>query len=166
VLTDLDLSSLIRTHQQEVIGPHLTMSLYRVPNPRDCGIVDLDASGRVRRFVEKPEANAVFSDLASAGVMVFDASLMDYIPDGRPFDIGHDLIPRLLADGVPIYGWVLPSEAYLIDIGSPVTYARVQQEWPTPAAATFAHLLPAHFDATDPDGDCRSFAPESAGTET
>ena len=42
VLTDLDLTTLVGFHRRHTAGPHLTMTLYRVPNPSECGIVSLD----------------------------------------------------------------------------------------------------------------------------
>ena len=47
------------------------MVLFRAPNPRACGIAELDAEGRIVSFVEKPEQPA--SDLANAGLYVVDA---------------------------------------------------------------------------------------------
>ncbi len=137
VLTDLDLEVLIRSHLSHLEGPHLSMSLYRVPNPEQCGIVSLDVAGRVVRFAEKPRVQDVFSDLAHAGVSILDPELLQHIPDDCFYDFGQDLFPRLLHAGVPIYGWTLPQTAYLIDIGTPDKYARAQREWPTPRAHAF-----------------------------
>lgn len=137
VLTDLDLTKLVDFHHRHAAGPHLTMTLYHVPNPSDCGIVSLDEHGKVIRFVEKPAIDDVFSDLAHAGVSVMDPELLQFVPPDRFYDFGRDLFPRLLQSGVPIYGWPLPDTAYLIDIGTPEKYARAQQEWPTPAARAF-----------------------------
>jgi len=137
VLTDLDLKALVDFHFAQLGGPHLSMSLYRVPNPWECGIVSLNGQGRVSRFVEKPAEDDVFSDLANAGVLVMDPEVLEYVPDGCFYDFGRDLFPRLLQLGVPMYGWPLADTAYLIDIGTPEKYARVQQEWPTPAARKF-----------------------------
>ncbi|MBM4429423.1 MAG: nucleotidyltransferase family protein [Chloroflexi bacterium] len=137
VLTDLDLKALVDFHFDRPVGPHMSMSLYRVPNPWECGIVGLNGQGRVIRFVEKPAVEDVFSNLASAGVLVVDPELLEYVPDGCFYDFGRDLFPRLLQLGVPMYGWPLPDTAYLIDIGTLEKYARVQQEWPTLAAHRF-----------------------------
>jgi NDP-sugar pyrophosphorylase family protein len=137
VLTDFDLDALVEFHRSRPKTPHLSICLYRVPNPWDCGIVALDEGGRVIRFVEKPKKREVFSDLASTGVLLVDSELLKYVPDGCFYDFGHDLFPALLEAGVPLYGWTLPESAYLLDVGSPERYARVQQEWPTEAARAF-----------------------------
>ena len=140
VLTDLALGTLLDFHRSRPKTPHLSICLYRVPNPWDCGIVRLDEQGRVLEFVEKPKRHEVFSDLASSGVLVVDPELLSYIPDGRFYDFGLDLFPALLEAGVPLYGWTLPESAYLVDVGSPERYARVQREWPTEAARAFVPL--------------------------
>jgi len=140
VLTDLDLRGLLTLHKSRPEEPHISMCLYRVANPSACGIVALDERGRVTRFVEKPSREEVFSDLANAGVLVVDPELLRYVPDDRPYDFGADLLPQLLRARAPIYGWPLPRSAYLIDIGTPESYARASSDWaagrrggPTPA---------------------------------
>jgi NDP-sugar pyrophosphorylase family protein len=137
VLTDLDLKALVDFHVDQPVGPHLSMSLYRVPNPWECGIVGLNRQARVTRFVEKPAPEDLFSDLASAGVLIIDPALLEYVPEDCFYDFGRDLFPKLLQLGIPMYGWPLPATTYLIDIGTPEKYSRVQQEWPTPRAHTF-----------------------------
>ncbi len=132
VLTDLPLDRLLAFHAAHSIHPALTMSLYRVPNPTECGLVDLDGGGCVRRFVEKPVQ--VFTDLASAGILVVDPEALAHIPAGQFSDLGRDLFPRLLACGFPIYGWPIAASDFLLDIGSPAKYAQAQREWPTERA--------------------------------
>jgi mannose-1-phosphate guanylyltransferase len=131
VLTDLDLKPLIEFHYTNGSEPHVTLSLYHAPNPTECGIVGLDRHGRVTRFVEKPAADAIFSDLANAGVLLIDPPLMEYVPAATFYDFSNDFLPLLLERGLPIYGQVLPEDTYLIDIGTPEKYERVQHEWPT-----------------------------------
>ena len=92
-------------------------------------------TGRIDRFVEKPAAGEVFSDLASAGVLILHPDVLRFIPEDAFCDFGNDVFPALLQAGFPMYGWPLPADAYLIDIGSPEKFALVQEQWPTPAAA-------------------------------
>jgi NDP-sugar pyrophosphorylase family protein len=134
VLTDFALAALIEHHF--ACGASMTLSLVRRP-PAGCGIAELDASGRLRRFLEKPAEHERFSNLTNAGVLVMAPELIGEVPDTAASDVGRDLIPRLLAAAVPLFGWILPPESYLIDIGTPEAYARAQREWPTPAARRF-----------------------------
>jgi NDP-sugar pyrophosphorylase family protein len=125
VLTDLDLDALAAYHRAAP-DALMTLSLVRMENPTEKGIVALDAAGRITRFVEKPPADQVFSDLGSAGVIIAEPGILDFIPADGFDDIGHHLLPRLLAAGIPVYGWTLPESSTLIDIGSPEQYAQAQ----------------------------------------
>jgi NDP-sugar pyrophosphorylase family protein len=136
VLTDLDLTALLRLHHERAIGEPgaaATLALHRVPNPTEVGLVGLDASGRVTRFQEKPRPEEVFTDLANAGVLVAEPAVLDHIPDGEFSDFGLDVLPKLLAAGAPLYGWAIPEGTYLLDIGSPEKHMQAQREWPARA---------------------------------
>ena len=132
VLTDLDLSALLAFHRRSRARDPLTrvtMSLYHVPNPTEVGLVGLDEDGRVIRFVEKPRLEEVFTDLANAGVLVIEPDVVDCIPPDTFYDFGQHLFPQLLQSGVSIYGWVIPQDTYLLDIGTPEKYAQAHREW-------------------------------------
>jgi len=133
VLTDLALDELYAFHARALErdpDTGVTMALYRVPNPTEVGLVDLDEHGRIVRFVEKPRRAEVFTDLANAGILVVEPHVVNRIPPDTFYDFGRDVFPRLLAEGVPLYGWTIPDSAYLLDIGSPEKYAQAQAEWP------------------------------------
>jgi NDP-sugar pyrophosphorylase family protein len=132
VLTDLDLAALITFHRMRMDGPHLTMALYRVPDPTRCGIVSISPEYRIERFVEKPSPDAAFSNLASAGVLILDPEAVAMIPDDKAYDFGRDIFPRYLHRDFPMFGWELPESARLIDVGSPGRYETVRQGWPAP----------------------------------
>ncbi len=137
VLTDMDFGQLLRFHQSQGAEPHITLSLYRVANPQECGIVEVDDRHRVTRFVEKPPPDQIFSELANAGVLIIDPPLLASVPSQGFSDIARDLLPLLLRQGVPLYGRPIEESVYLIDIGTPEKYERVQHEWPTPVAARY-----------------------------
>jgi NDP-sugar pyrophosphorylase family protein len=131
VFTNLNLSRLIAVHQQhcrvESRDTLATLALYQVPNPTECGLVELDTEGRVTRFVEKPPPDQVFTDLANAGVMVCEPEILRFIPAETSFDFGRDLFPALLAAGKRIWGEAIAPGEYLIDIGTPNAFQRAQQ---------------------------------------
>jgi len=137
VLTDMDLCALMEFHAARDSQAHVTLSLYSAPNPWECGIVAVDHNHRVTRFVEKPPRDQVFSNLTNAGILVIDPPILEHIPSTGFSDISHDLLPKLLRSDVPIYAQPMEKEVYLIDIGTPEKYERVQHEWPTAAAARY-----------------------------
>jgi len=125
VLTALDLDAIAAFHRER--QAQITVVLYRVPNPWECGLVDIDAVGRICRFVEKPPRDQVFTDLANAGVYIVEPGVLEYIPAGCFYDCGHDLFPRLLEQGIPLFGY--PTDEYLLDIGDHAKYERAQTDW-------------------------------------
>lgn len=128
VFTNIDLTELAARHISHMAGADngVTLSLYRVPNPTECGLVDIDAVGRVQRFVEKPPADQVFTDLANAGVLICEPRVLTRIPAATVADFGRDLLPALLADGWPVFGIPIAPDEYVIDIGTPAGYARAE----------------------------------------
>ncbi len=118
VFTQADLSGMIALHRQaKVIA---TMGLYRVPDPWNRGIVELNEHQLIGRFMEKPPRDQVFSDLANAGIYVLEPEILADIPTETVYDFGNDVFPKLLAKNVPIAGYVI--EEFLIDIGLPEKY--------------------------------------------
>ena len=108
----------------------VTLSLYHVPNPTEVGLVGMDDNGKITRFVEKPQPDEVFTDLANTGVLILEPSVLQQIPAEAFCDFGMHLLPELLKRGVSMYGWVTPESAYVLDIGSPEKYAQAQLDWP------------------------------------
>jgi len=107
-LSDLDLGALLRFHAAH--GDPFTMVLFRTTRPKECGIAELDADGRVVEFVEKPAQPK--SNLANAGVYVVTADAYREIADLRAFDLGFDVLPRFVGR---MRGFL--HEGYHLDIG-------------------------------------------------
>ena len=124
-LTDFDLRSLVQTHQEN--GAIATMTVFHSERPSTGGVVELDATGTVIAFEEKP-ANPV-SDLVNAGMYAFRPSMLNELGDPPPRDIGYDLLPRLVGRAK-----ALPVEGYFRDIGTIDAYEQAQREWPVRAA--------------------------------
>jgi glucose-1-phosphate thymidylyltransferase len=92
-------------------GVNAVLALVRVEDPRAFGVAVVD-DGRITGLVEKPADPP--SDLAVAGVYVFDAGIHDAIEGLEPGAKGEyqitDAIARLIADGkrvtpVEVEGW-------------------------------------------------------------
>ncbi len=125
ILTDADLSAMRRFHAER--GARVSIFLTRVADPRQYGLVETAADGRVRRFREKPgPTEEVTTDTINAGVYLIDAALLERVPAGRPASIERDVFPALIADGVPCFGWL--ASAYWRDIGSPAAYRAAQMD--------------------------------------
>lgn len=123
-LTDFDLRSLIDAHREH--GAIATLAVFRSPDPSAGGVVEIDASGLVVGFEEKPSQPV--SDLANAGMYAFHPSVLDRIDAGRPKDIGYDLLPRLVGRSRTVM-----VDGYFRDIGTAEAYRLAIQEWPVRA---------------------------------
>lgn len=109
---------LAKFSSQHRAGTSATLGLFRVPDPENRGIVELDADGIVVDFVEKPENPR--SDLAWAGLLVGTPALLDAIPDEPGCDLGHTVLPRLLGNMVGV-----AVDGYHRDVGTPENYRAV-----------------------------------------
>jgi NDP-sugar pyrophosphorylase family protein len=103
-----------------------TLATFTTENPTACGLIETDAAGCVTRFVEKPPADEVFTDQASAGVYVLEPAVLSLIPEGVPADFGRDTIPALL-QAFPGRTFAAPLDGYLRDTGTPENYR--QANW-------------------------------------
>jgi len=112
---EIDIGALVERHRAS--GAAATITVKRIERPETCAIVELDDSGLVERFVEKPAPPDVFTDLASIGVYCFTPAVLELIPGDRPFDIAGELIPALLAEGLPVAAY--ETQAWWSDIGDP-----------------------------------------------
>jgi mannose-1-phosphate guanylyltransferase len=120
-LTDFDLRSLTDAHREH--GTIATLTVFHSENPSAGGVVELDASGTVIGFVEKPSEPV--SDLTNAGMYAFHPSMLDEIKDTTPSDIGYDLLPRLVGQARAVL-----VEGYFRDVGTAEAYRQAREEWP------------------------------------
>ena len=86
----IDLKLLLAYHETHDLG--FTAVLFSAPDPCACGIVEIDAGGTIVRFMEKPDNPK--SDLANAGIYVWDKRVYQQIAAMGVRDIGHDVMPR------------------------------------------------------------------------
>ena len=117
VLTDLDIASLISFHRQH--GAEGTISLTPVSDPSQYGIVEIDADGRVERFVEKPQPGITTSNFASAGTYVLEPSALTRMPGDQKLSIERVVFPQMVADKSL---FAMSSNDYWIDAGRPDTF--------------------------------------------
>lgn len=89
-LTDIDVKKVLAFHQSH--GKLATVSAVR-PVSR-FGVLDLDATGRVERFAEKPQADGWIN----AGYFVFEPQVLDYLT-GDDCVLEREPLERLAADG-------------------------------------------------------------------
>ncbi|HST69463.1 MAG TPA: NDP-sugar synthase [Solirubrobacterales bacterium] len=119
VLADLDLSALLRAHEER--GARATIALYPVEDSSAYGLVRCDERGGVLEFLEKT-GEEVPGEI-NAGAYVLDRSVLDLVPAGRAVSIEREVFPRLVGDGLS----ALLLDGYWMDIGTPERY--LQASW-------------------------------------
>jgi mannose-1-phosphate guanylyltransferase / phosphomannomutase len=123
-ITDIDLQQAIAFHRSR--GAMATILLAHVPNPLEFGVVITDDQGQIQRFLEKPTTSEVFSDTVNTGIYILEPEALGYLPVGEPCDFSQDLFPLLLAQQVPLYGYV--TAGYWCDVGNLETYRTAQYD--------------------------------------
>jgi mannose-1-phosphate guanylyltransferase len=108
-LTNINLKKMATFHN--TCKKDFTLAIFKVPNPRECGIVQIDKNSSIVSFIEKPENPQ--SNLAFAGIMLSNNKLKDFLPEKDIFDLGYDVLPRIVGNAA---GYVM--DEYLLDIGN------------------------------------------------
>ena len=123
-VTDLDITAALAFHRAR--GALATLVLKRADDPLDYGVVDVDADGRVRSFHEKPDWSEVLCDTVNTGIYILEPEALKRIPADRACDFGREVFPRMVADGLPVYGYV--TDDYWCDVGDVRAYLMVHAD--------------------------------------
>jgi NDP-sugar pyrophosphorylase family protein len=119
ILTDLDFSKLYQCHQQD--SARLTVATVQRSSRVDYGVLEVDNDRRVTAFREKPEHQLT----VSAGIYVFDRSLLQQVPPDRPFGF-DELVLNMLKSGEAIN--TFPFDGYWMDIGRLEDYEQANND--------------------------------------
>jgi len=106
----------------------ITLAILEVPNPWDVGVVEINEQGRIQSFVEKPPHGSEVGNLGSGGIYILEEDVLSYIPNKGCPDFAYDIFPQLIKLGVPIYGYLLNPEDYLLDIGTMDQYHKANED--------------------------------------
>jgi dTDP-glucose pyrophosphorylase len=112
ILRENDLFELVEAHEKS--GADITMSLKQCPVEElmaRCS-VDVDASWRVKRIVEKPSRAQILSPYAASILYILPPQLWDYLPQVPPSPRGEiemqAAVQRMIEDGLQAYGLLQP----------------------------------------------------------
>jgi len=114
LLTDLSYGELFRNHVRH--GHPATLAIHRREVRIDYGTLESGEDGRLLSYTEKPRLHYQ----VSMGIYVLSRSVLDVVPEDRPFDF-PDLVDALLRDGRRVQCY--PYNGYWLDIGRPEDYA-------------------------------------------
>jgi len=122
-LTDIDLGKVMAYHREKAASA--TIVLTSVSNPLEYGVVITNPDGTINRFLEKPSWGEVFSDQVNTGIYVIEPEVLDLLPPATVVDWSGDVFPKMLANTMPLYGYL--ASGYWCDIGNIQTY--YQANW-------------------------------------
>lgn len=112
-VSDIDYAAFLKFHRQKKADVSITVM--RVADTREFGIVSADEDGRITRFQEKPRHEEAFSNTANAGFYILRREMFDDVPDGVPLDFARQLFPTLMERGAKFYAYEM--NGYWFDIG-------------------------------------------------
>jgi NDP-sugar pyrophosphorylase family protein len=124
VLTQIDLGAVIRLHRER--RARATIVLTPVDNPTAYGLVETEADGTVRRFLEKPSADEITTNNINAGIYVLEPDTFDRIPSAVPWSIERSYFPSLIERRETFVAYIY--NGYWIDIGTPEKYVQVHRD--------------------------------------
>lgn len=124
-LTDFNLTKIIDAHTTS--GASATITLTRVPNPLEYGVIIVDERGAVRQFLEKPSWGEVFSDTVNTGIYVLNPEVFRYIEKGKFTDWSKDVFPQMLRRNDRLMGYII--EGYWTDVGTIEEYMRASRDY-------------------------------------
>ena len=124
VLTQIDLAAVIRLHRER--QAKATIVLTPVDNPTAYGLVETDADGGIRRFLEKPSPDEITTNNINAGIYVLEPDTFDRIPSDVAWSIERSYFPSLVERQETFVAYVYAG--YWIDIGTPEKYTQVHRD--------------------------------------
>jgi glucose-1-phosphate adenylyltransferase len=116
----MDYRPFIELHRSS--GAEVTCAVRTVPieEAHRFGILEIDQTGRVTAFVEKPPNPS--SNLVSMGVYVFSWSSLRELLSAERVDFGHDVLPHMVASGRHVQAYEYGG--YWQDVGTIESYWR------------------------------------------
>ena len=120
ILTNINLQEFLRFHEDK--ASWATVALASGFTVR-VGLADIDKSGKIFGFVEKPKLEKP----VSIGILVFKGETLEDIEQlmkgKHTLDLMKDAIPYLIKMGKPVYGYL--SNAFWYDVGSVEAYEKL-----------------------------------------
>lgn len=126
ILIDLNLDEAIAFHRAK--GALATLVLRADPELTRYGAIGVDATGRIRRFLRwtTPGSQPPLTDYMFTGVHILEPQVLELIPNHCYYSISEELYPKMIEQGLPLYGYM--AKRYWIDIGTPQRYLQAHRD--------------------------------------
>ncbi|HEY33120.1 MAG TPA: NDP-sugar synthase [Dehalococcoidia bacterium] len=124
IFSDLDITEMVRFHKEQ--NAVATIALVPVEDPTAYGLIETDLTGRVQRFLEKPDPSEITTNMINAGTYVLEPEVLTQIPSEKQVSIERETFPMLVSSGRPVYSF--PSSGYWMDAGTPEKYLQLHRD--------------------------------------
>lgn len=124
-IVNVDLQAAARRHREQGAIASVITREVALEEVRNYGVVVADAQGRVQSFQEKPTPAEARSRQASSGIYLVEPEVLSHIPADTVYDIGSELFPSLVSQGLPFFNQCL--EFDWLDIGRVADYWQIVQ---------------------------------------
>ncbi len=116
IISSIDLKQYLNFYiSKKAVG---AISAWKVDNPEEFGIFELNEKNRILRFQEKPDPWEAFSNIINAGHYILEPEVLDMIPPGEKVSMEDEIFPLLVDKG--LYGFKF--QGYWIDCGRPSSF--------------------------------------------
>lgn len=122
VFTNFDYRELIKAHREN--EGLITVAATKVYDPERFGVLEMDESGKVLHFEEKPKRPR--SNLVDAGIYVVNKKVLEEIPQGKEVYFEREILPRFVERG-QVYAYKMPKGTYWVDLGTPEDFFYAHQ---------------------------------------
>lgn len=121
LLCDLDYGAFLADHTTS--GSEVSVATYQRTVNSDFGVLEVDGSGQVKGFREKP----IFHFDVSMGVYALSRPVIERLAKGRPYGFDHLMLDSIREGRPPR---AVPFGGYWLDIGRPEDYELANEEFP------------------------------------
>jgi mannose-1-phosphate guanylyltransferase len=130
-LIQCDIGRLRELHQRR--EPIATVVVFWRSDVSSSGVAVLGEDDRVSKFVEKPTNATELGHWVSAGLLMCEERVIDWIADHRATDLGRDVLPGLIKTGESVQAYRMNANEHLYWIDTPADLAatRAVLEAPT-----------------------------------
>ncbi len=121
IISSIDLKKYLEFYRsKDGLG---AISAWKVDNPEEFGIFELNENDRILRFQEKPEPWKAFSNIINAGHYILEPEVLNLIPPGEKVSMEEEIFPILVDDG--LFGYEF--DGYWVDCGRPSSFFETTQ---------------------------------------
>ena len=125
ILADVNLKDVLKFHQEK--KSKLTLVVRQDSNIEKYGSIQRVEEGRIVQFLGHSIKNsAPITKVMFTGIQIMEPDIFSRIPENKFYGTTEDVFPRMIQDGIPVYGFL--HKGYWIDMGTRETYIQAQKD--------------------------------------